>query len=97
MATVFRSSEKQRERDLLAAQLRRAHAQDPRLGRALGRLHRALERRRVLAEGEREARQLALMDRCWWRREERAAVLREMSRENFRARHGVGHGETQTH
>jgi hypothetical protein len=86
---AFRSPAKQRERDQLAGILRVAHARDPKLGRALGRLRRAWERRRV----DQEEKELALMDRCWWRREERAEALREASRENFSARHGAGRNQ----
>jgi hypothetical protein len=85
-ASVLRSLAKQRERDLLASHLRQAHARDPRLGRALGRLHRAWERR----QREREGQQLELLDRCWWRRQERAEVMRAASVKNFSARHGAG-------
>jgi hypothetical protein len=81
MATsVLRSQAKQRERDLLAARLRQAHAKDPQLGRALGRLHRAWERR----QREREGQQLELLDRCWWRRQERAEVMRERNAESVK-------------
>ncbi len=85
-ASLFRSPGKQRERDLLAAELRQARARNPGLGRALGRLYRAWERRRVEQEGE----VVALMDRCWWRRMERAEVLRGVSAENSAVRHGAG-------
>ncbi len=90
-ASLFRSPEKQRERDLFAAELRRAHARNPGLGRALARLRRAWERRQSECEGG----QLALMDRCWWRRMERAEVMREVSREISAVRHGAGR-EDQT-
>ena len=86
MSCVFRSPAKQRERDQLAASLRKAHKRDPKLGRALGWLRRAWERRRAMEEEQ----ELALMDRCWWRREERAEALREASRESSSVRHGVG-------
>lgn len=88
---VFRSPDVQRERDQFAAALRKAHSRDPHLGRALARMRKTLERRRR----EEENRELALMDRCWWRREERAEALREASRENFSARHNAGRATTQ--
>lgn len=84
--SVLRSPAKQRERDLLAARLRQVHARDPKLGRALGRLHRTWERRRQSFEVEQEE----LLDRCWWRRQERAEALRAASAESFSARHGAG-------
>jgi hypothetical protein len=86
MRTLFRSLAKQRERDRLAAEIWRAHKIDRQLARALVRLHRAWERRQQAQEDE----QVALMDRCWWRRQERAEVMRAVSRENSEARQMAG-------
>lgn len=85
MMVAFRSAENQKWRDRLAQELRVAHRRNPQLGRALGRLHRGWERRRAaVEEGE-----VALLDRCWWRRQERAEVMRGASRENSSIREGA--------
>lgn len=73
-----------RDRAQLAAILRRTHARDPRLARALGRMWRARERQQMRGE----AQEQALLDRCWWRRQERAEALRAASAENETKRKG---------
>ena len=68
----------------MAAILRRTHARDPRLARALRKMCRAWERRQVRGE----AQEQALLDQCWWRRQERAEALRAASAENETKRKG---------
>lgn len=82
MSRVFRTHAKQRTRDQMAATLRQAHTRDRQLARALAKMWRTWERKCAVEE----EREVALMDRCWWRREERAEALREASRENFTAK-----------